>query len=192
MSEAATSLAVADTTTALVAERAAVAALQRAFTKSRLILRTLSVRERIDPTRRLTGDAKGELAWRREQADVASDPGLAQLRRALDALTDLAGRSSFSAGDRARLTAVAESILQSRPGADANRNAASRVVAAADAVAAGRGADRVAELISAAAVDVSAMVRQQLKDSPQRPVDPVAASLAGALADHLRRGGGRP
>jgi hypothetical protein len=192
MSEAATSLAVADTTTALVAERAAVAALQRAFTKSRLILRTLSVRERIDPTRRLTGDAKGELAWRRERPDVASDPGLAELRRALDALTDLAGRSSFGAGDRARLTAVAESILQSRPGADANRNAASRVVAAADAVAAGRGADRVAELISVAAVDVSAMVRQELKDSPQRPVDPVAASLAGSLADHLRRGGGRP
>ena len=192
MSDAATSLAVADTTTALVAERAAVAALQRAFTKSRLILRTLSVRERIDPARRLTGDPKGELAWRRDLADVAVDPGLTELRRALEALADLAGRSSFSSGDRARLTAVAESILQRDPRADANRQAASRVIAAADAVGAGRGADRVAELISAAAVDVAAMVRLELKDSPERAVDPVTATLTGALADRARRGGGRP
>jgi hypothetical protein len=192
MSDAATSLAVADTTTALAAERAAVAALQRAFTKSRLILRTLSVRERIDPTRRLTGDPKGELAWRRDVPGVVADPGVDRLRRALDALTDLAGRSSFTAGDRARLTAVAESILQSDPGAAAHRNAASRVVAAADAVAAGRDADRVGELVTAAAVDVAAMVRRELRDAPARSVDPVTAALDGALADRVRRGGGRP
>jgi hypothetical protein len=192
MSDAATSLAVADTSAALVAERAAVVALQRAFSKSRLILRTLSVRERIDPARRLSGDAKGEGDWRRTLAESTVDPRVATLRRALDELTAFAGRSAFTSGDRARLVATAESILQVDPSAPANRKAASGVIAAADAVAAGRDADRIAGLVSEAAVDLATMLRDDLRAAPERPADPVAASLTGALADRLRRpGGGR-
>jgi hypothetical protein len=191
MSDAATSLAVADTAAALVHERAAVAALQRAFTKSRLILRTMNVRERIDPTRRLTGDSKGEGSWRRPPSDPETAPKLAALYRALDRLTELAGRSSFTAGDRTRLAAVAESILQVDPGAAPLRQAASRVVAAADAVAAGRDSAHVHELVTTAAIDLSTMIREALRAEAERAGDPGAAPLAGALADRLRRGGGQ-
>jgi len=191
MSDAATSLAVADTSAALVHERAAVVALQRAFTKSRLILRTMNVRERIDPTRRLTGDAKGEGSWRRPPSEPETAPRVAALRRALDRLTELAGRSTFNAGDRTRLAAVAESILQVDPASAAIRQAASRVVAASDAVATGRDAARVHELVTTAAVDLSTMIREALSAAAERPSDPAAAPLAGALADRLRGGGGR-
>lgn len=191
MSDAATSLAVADTSAALVHERAAVLALQRAFTKSRLILRTMNVRERIDPTRRLTGDAKGEGSWRRSPSEPEAAPRVASLRRALDRLTELAGRSTFSAGDRTRLSTVAESILQVDPGSAALRQAASRVVAAADAVASGRDSAQVHELVTTAAIDLSTMIREALRAEAQRAGDPAAAPLAGALADRLRRGGGQ-
>lgn len=191
MSDAATSLAVADTATALVAERAAVAALQRAFSKSRLILRTLSVRERIDPARRLSGDVAGEADWRRSVAVSAVDPRAARLRRALEDLTAFVGQSSFTSGDRARLVATAESILQIDTSAP-NRAAAARVIAAADAVAAGRDANRIAGLVSEAAVDLAKLLRDDLGAAPDHQNDPVAATLAGALADRLRRtGGGR-
>lgn len=191
MSEAATSLAVTDTTTALVAERAAVAALQRAFTKSRLILRTMNVRERIDPTRRLTADAKGEGSWRRPASDPAVMPKVVALRAALDRLPEFAGRSTFGPAERARLSAVAESILQVDPASQVVRQAASRITAAADAVAAGRDAKQVTDLVTAAAVDLSTMLREALGAEAERPVDPAAASLGGALVDRLRRGGGQ-
>ena len=190
MSEAATSLAVTDTSTALAAERAAVAALQRAFTKSRLILRTMNVRERIDPTRRLTGDAKGEGAWRRPASEPAVTAKIAKLRAALDRLPEFAARTTFGPADRTRLSAVAESILQVDPTSQAIRQTASRVTAAADAVAAGREAKQVTDLVTSAAVDLSSMIREALGAEAERPVDPAAASLGGALVDRLRRGGG--
>ncbi len=192
MSEAATSLAVADTSAALVAERAAVAALQRAFTKSRLILRTLGVRERIDPTRRLTGDTKGQAPWRRSPADAGDPPRLALLRRGLDRLADLSTRASYSTADRASLAELAEDVLRVDPGSAAVRAVAEKVVTAADAVGAGREAARVGALLDDASIALSALARDALRDAPQRPLDPAAASMSGALADRLRRGGGRP
>ena len=50
---------------ALVFERAALAALERAFDRRRYFLRTLSERTRIDPARRLTGDLTGARSWTR-------------------------------------------------------------------------------------------------------------------------------
>ena len=62
MSQAEKLLTGANTADALVAERAAVAALQRAFSRDRYILRALATRSQLDPARRLTGslaDASG-------------------------------------------------------------------------------------------------------------------------------------
>jgi len=191
MSDAATSLAVADTSAALVHERAAVAALQRAFVKSRLILRTMNVRERIDPTRRLTGETKGEGSWRRPPSEPQVAPKTAALRRALDQLASFTGRSTFSAGERSRLAAVAESILQIDPASPALRQTASRITAAADAVASGQAPARIKELVTGAAVDLSKMMREALRAEADGPIDSAGAALAGALADRLRRGGGQ-
>jgi hypothetical protein len=61
-----------DTARALVSERAALAALQRAFDRRRYFLRTMAERSRIDPARRLTGDAT---AARPRTRDLAEIPG---------------------------------------------------------------------------------------------------------------------
>jgi len=58
MSRAEARLNAGDTTGALVFERAALRALQRAFDRRRYFLRTLPERSRIDTTRRLTGDRR--------------------------------------------------------------------------------------------------------------------------------------
>ena len=58
MSQAEKLLTGANTAEALVAERAAVTALQRAFARDRYILRALASRANLDPARRLTGDLK--------------------------------------------------------------------------------------------------------------------------------------
>jgi hypothetical protein len=56
MSRAEAHLNAGDTARALVSERTALAALQRAFDRRRYFLRTLAERSRIDPMRRLSGD----------------------------------------------------------------------------------------------------------------------------------------
>jgi len=55
MSRAATSLTTADPTAALPHERAALDQLERAFSHSRILLRALATREKLDLSRRLTG-----------------------------------------------------------------------------------------------------------------------------------------
>src|SRR5262249_27373231 len=158
-----------------------VAALQRAFTKSRLILRTMNVRERIDPTRRLTGDAKGEGAWRRPPSGPEITPSIAALRRVLDQLTSLSSRSTFNSGDRSRLASAAESVVQADPASAAVRETASRLTTAADAVATGQDPTRVKDLVTAASVELSTMLRAALRADAERPLDPAAATLGGAL-----------
>jgi hypothetical protein len=65
MSRAEARLNAGDTQQALTFERAALAALQRAFDRRRYFLRTLGERSRIDPSRRLTGDlAKAQSSGR--------------------------------------------------------------------------------------------------------------------------------
>ena len=65
MSQAEKLLTGTNTAEALVAERAAVTALQRAFARDRYILRALASRANLDPARRLTGDLKDASGWAR-------------------------------------------------------------------------------------------------------------------------------
>ena len=65
MSQAEKLLTGANTAEALVAERAAVTALQRAFSRDRYILRALATRSQLDPARRLTGSLADATGWRR-------------------------------------------------------------------------------------------------------------------------------
>src|SRR4029450_13630826 len=80
MSQAENLLTGPNTGEALVAERAAVAALQRAFARDRYILRALASRANLDPARRLTGDLKDASGWIRTRAPAAEDRRAAQLQ----------------------------------------------------------------------------------------------------------------
>ena len=79
MSEAATLLGVPELTGALKAEKTALEALQRAFSKSRYLLRALATRERLDMTRRLTGPLDAAAHDRRPAGAAPDDPRLATL-----------------------------------------------------------------------------------------------------------------
>ena len=74
MSQAEKLLTGANTADALVAERAAVTALQRAFSRDRYILRALATRSQLDPARRLTGSLTDATDWHRVPARRSSQP----------------------------------------------------------------------------------------------------------------------
>jgi hypothetical protein len=75
MSKAEARLIAGDTAGALGFERAALAALQRAFDRRRYFLRTLGERSRIDGTRRLTGSREQARSWTRGIETDPHDPG---------------------------------------------------------------------------------------------------------------------
>jgi len=106
MSRAEARLNAGDASGALVFERNALAALQRAFDRRRYFLRTLAERSRIDPTRRLTGDRASAQSRARTTAGEPADPGARarQLLRDLAALVDTGGTASPAL--LARLAAV--------------------------------------------------------------------------------------
>jgi len=86
MSKAEARLNAGDAPGALVFERSALAALQRAFDRRRYFLRTLGERSRIDPSRRLTGDAsRAQSSSRAAKRDAAPE-----LERARQLMQDLA------------------------------------------------------------------------------------------------------
>lgn len=87
---------------ALVLEREALTALERAFDRRRYFLRTLPERSRIDPTRRLTGALKDVRPWTRDRASLDGPPGIA-LQRAL--MRDLAAAATAAIGADAALAA---------------------------------------------------------------------------------------
>ena len=73
MSRAEARLNAGDTVEALVFERAALKALQRAFDRRRYFLRTMPERARIDASRRLTGDRKDAQSFTRPSAQDSPD-----------------------------------------------------------------------------------------------------------------------
>jgi hypothetical protein len=107
-------LAAVSTAAALPPARLAVEALQRAFGRSRYLLRSLAVRSRLDMSRRLTGDTKAAQSWRRDPADPEnSDAGS---RVVFDRLVQtgrrLRNQESVSVGE---WQALAESALRVDP-----------------------------------------------------------------------------
>ena len=139
MSRAEQALTAVKTGVALPPARAAVEALQRAFGRSRYILRSVPVRSRIDPARRLTGELSAAADWRREVAPAALDRGTREARALLSKMLEAA--ATLRAGtriDRDVFTALAEQALAIDPGAAPWPEVARRLVLAGDAAAAGR------------------------------------------------------
>jgi len=89
MSQAEKLLTGANTAEALIAERAAVTALQRAFSRDRYILRALATRGQLDPARRLTGNQAEATGWRRIPPDVPANRRTALLQDILRGIGEL-------------------------------------------------------------------------------------------------------
>jgi hypothetical protein len=173
MSRAESRLNAAETEQALVFERAALRALQRAFDRRRYLLRTLPERTRIDRSRRLTGDAKDARSTVRNGPAREPDARVAAARAALNAL-------AAAVGGRTRVTAsLASQLLAVDPDSPELRRAVLALSTASDTAARADAARTAEQLV------MTAMLARA-GAAPQGSVanDP----LRGRFADALARG----
>ncbi|MEZ5316256.1 MAG: hypothetical protein R2752_02535 [Vicinamibacterales bacterium] len=192
MSQAAAALVVPEIPPALDAERQALDALQRAFTRSRYILRTMTQRESLDLARRMTGTLADLGQGRRPAPEPAADPTAAALRTALARTASLAAGGATT-GAAAEAAAIAQDVLRLDPGADAVRRVADALTGAARAFDAGDAA-AARDGVDQALVALSAAVRARVPRGAGAVAGTESDRLQGALADAMRgtrAGGGR-
>lgn len=127
MSRAEARLNTADTTQALVYERAALRALQRAFDRRRYLLRTLPERARIDLSRRLSGALDTARSSTQPAGAATPDPFL---ERARAVLRELDGTTT-----PVNAPALASRLLALDPTSEVLQQAALQVAAARDPAA---------------------------------------------------------
>ena len=182
MSDAAALLMRPDIDQALTMEKRALTSLQRAFTRSRYILRVLSQRERIDDSRRLSGDRSTAAPWRRAAATQAASAARVALAGAIVRLSAFARLDAYSAGDRAALTSLAETLLRLTPPQAGVRDAAAALARAARE----DGAGAVAALVDEAALHIDAALEASASSSAAAAQLPAPHAVRSALADRLR------
>ena len=124
MSRAEARLNASDTAQALVFERAALRALQRAFDRRRYLLRALPERARIDLTRRLTGDRTAAASTVNPPDQTLHDPAVAATRAVL---SELARAIHVGSGLDA---ALASRILSIDPSSEVLRKAVATLASA--------------------------------------------------------------
>lgn len=172
MSRAEAQLNDADTAQALVFERAALRALQRAFDRRRYLLRTLPERTRIDLSRRLTGELEAARSSLVPPGDQAGDPTLAEARTLIRELSGVNDRP-------ADVSMLGSRLIALQPSSVALQAAALRLSTASDADT------RVAAIREAQRVLLELMRRRVPRGSQRLTRD----SMEGLLADELTRRG---
>jgi hypothetical protein len=186
MSQAQKLLTAADTADALVAERAAVVALQRAFSRDRYILRALATHTPLDPTRRLTGNMTGAADWRRTLPETPANRSIARLEDLLSGLADLSRDAGVDAGSvapfRSRARVLAEEAIRIDAQSAALRQAATELQRAADA------GDRSARLRAIGAAAAAAATEARHAHAGATTMIPtIAPALTGAFSDVVSR-----
>jgi hypothetical protein len=179
MSQAGKWLTDANTADALAAERAAVAALQRAFARDRYILRALGTRDQLDPGRRLTGSLAGAGDWRRTLPPAPENRRAAVLQDLIRGLADLARDPAANPAQGPVLAAEAIRIDPTSP-------SLREVATALQRLDSTRGdANAAAHAVSAA---IAAALAESRRAHANAVVDDAAPApgLAGAFNDALR------
>jgi hypothetical protein len=191
MSQAEKLLTAANPAEALVQERAAVTALQRAFARDRYILRAMATRSQLDTTRRLTGNLEGAADWHRASPALPENKRLAHLTDLLSSVAGLTrdGDATAAAAFKDRALVLAEEAVRTDVASEALRNAATALQRAADA--AGDPVVRSGAL-AVAAGEIAAEARHAQADAALSSPS-IAPGLSGAFADAIvkPRGPGR-
>jgi hypothetical protein len=185
MSYAEQGLAAVNTAEALRQARLAVEALQRAFGRNRYILRTLPVRSRIDPSRRLSGKLDEAFDSRRDVRPVPPPADATAVRDLLAELLTVAPSLRLAeqqAANAETLGRLAERALAAGPGDAEWQQIAARILKLRDAVAAGR-----ADLDPALrAVLVPVVKLAQARTSTVRAARGATGGLRSAWAAEMR------
>ena len=190
MSRAAASLTVAELDPALPHERAALTQLESAFSHTRILLRALSTRERLDLSRRLTGVLTDAVREQHPSVEPPIDERGTRLRRALADLASIAGASTFNDSIASETSLVAERVLRVDAAARPLQEVARLLSDAGRAIAA-RQSENARTLLDRAATQLVAVLRGSALDAPSVQRSTEDARLAGALRD-AARGGERP
>ena len=186
MSRAYAALNEARLDSALVEEKAALEHLQRAFSRTRYILRALTERERIDLERRLSGDRSDARSSVQPPFESTPDARSAALLDALAGIATIGAMPEPGPADATRATRLAEAVLRADPSAPSHQQVAGRLIAAAAGLAAGQD---VRELLDRVATELAALVGAGLPRGPDAPRPLELDRLDGALADRLRAEG---
>jgi hypothetical protein len=185
MGQAEQALVAVDTGAALPPARSAVDALQRAFGHNRYFLRTLAVRSRLDPSRRLTGDLKEASGWHRAVEPATTEATLVRARSLLARLLALAPDGRLPAAPATgTVGTLAEEALAVDPGAADWRRVSAALTTLRDALASGRNAEDVRNALRAAVrplVEMSKKGAIRLDSTAESP-----DSLRSAWADEAR------
>jgi hypothetical protein len=182
MSRAEVGLAAVSTSAALPPAKAAVDALQRAFGRNRYFLRTLPVRSRVDPSRRLTGETKDAADWKREIPPPTPDPQALAARRLLERLIALSPALRANTVDPQALTAMAEEALAIDPAASEWQAVSKGLIQIRDSTSATT--DERSKLFAQAVAVVSMLAQRNTLTS--RPSDRANEALRGAWAEERR------
>jgi hypothetical protein len=187
MSLAEQGLVASDTGRALPPARAAVDALQRAFGRNRYILRTISPRSRIDPSRRLTGTLSAAAGWRRE----ATRPDRDDAGRAVgDLLADLLALAADLDRQRpidgTRVGTLAEQALAVDPASAVWQEVSRNLIEVRAAVVARRPGGEVLQALDAALKPVIDSARAGARGPIGEATAP-AGALRSAWATEGRR-----
>ena len=190
MSRAAAQLTDVDLITALASERAALVAMQRALSRRRFILRTLTQRGQIEDSRRLQGKLAGLGRGERALAAPPTSDLVTAARIALLAVMDVSKQSALTGSHATQLSAAAAGLLATDGRGAPVVDVASRLSVAAEAIVAGT-PDVARRALTDATTRLIAIVSAELTTAPSAETNRAIARLRGALADALRPGGAR-
>ena len=185
MGRAEKELIAVSTIRALPPAKAAVEALQRAFGRNRYILRSLPVRSRLDPARRLSGGLQAAVDSRRAAHEPSSDRTAAIARRLMGELLEMG--PLLLADDRARvqparLSALAEEALAAGAGTSEWQNISASLLQFRDALVAARPA---AELRSRYSKTLEALQAEARKGAIQPAASNGQSVLRSAWMDEV-------
>jgi hypothetical protein len=189
MSRAAQLLVQPDAAAALAAEKVALDALQRAFTRSRYLLRSLSSEQQLDLSRRLGGRFSALSRDARPVPSPEESPRAIELRRLLAAAAALAHATTYSRADASAAAALAEAAVRVDRTSTALRQIASTLADAATSMTRGAAPD-ARDRMSRAVLDLAAVIRAETPPAPAAPT-PSQRALDAALGDALRGSGRR-
>jgi hypothetical protein len=182
MTRAEQALASMETKAALREARSAVESLQRAFGQNRYILRTFAARDRIDVSRRLSGNLDAARSSTRASHGMEVDGRLAAIGPLFVTLTAILDDLQAERPVDARLAVLSERVLAIDPSNPAWQRLARELAAVREAVAAGAKSDTAASRLREASAVVVAEGRR-LALAPSHVSD--TSTLRGAWADAL-------
>lgn len=185
MSRAATSLTVADLPPALTQERAALAQLEQAFSRSRILLRALTEREKLDLSRRLTGSLTDVTRDTHPTVEAEADARSAELRKSLSAIAAVAAQRTFASDASTAVSTAGANVLRIDPSNKALQDVAASLSAAATAIERNRTNDARKDL-ERGVTGLAGVLRSNLFDAPPAARSLESDRLGGALRDAVR------